>query len=361
MTFPDLSSADSLLTIDLDALAGNYATLRRQANGAEIAPVVKADAYGLGAEAVARRLWRDGARSFFVARIGEGESLRQAFGPERFATIYVLDGCPAGAAERLANAHLTPVLNSLDQIAEWRRAGSGDPVTLMLDTGLNRLGLTETDARTLAASPFGVAVVMSHLACADQPEHPMNRTQRDRFVSLAALFPAARRSLAASDGLFLGTDFAFEMARTGICLYGGGPQSVQDNRITAVATFEAPILQLRTLSVGETVGYGASFRATRPMKVAVVAAGYADGVLRAASPKAYGSLGGTSCAVLGRISMDLTVFDVTDNPAALPGVMMQIIGPDVPVDAAAAAAGTIAYELLTRIGARATRVYKGAR
>jgi len=360
-----LTTADpsaSRLTVDLDALAANYALLKAQ-GAAEVAPVVKADAYGLGIEPVARRLFAEGARRFFVARLAEGERLRRVLkGAD--TTIYVLDGCPSGAADRLKAAGLTPVLNSIEQAADWR-IGGGRSAALMLDTGLNRLGLTEEDARALAADPArlqGVEIeaVMSHLACADQPSHPMNRLQLDRFNALTALFPDARRSLAASDGLFLGEDFALDMVRTGICLYGGGPEGRPDPRIRPVVTFEAPILQRRDLNPGDAVGYGAAFTADRPMQVAVAAVGYADGVLRAAFPRAYGSLAGRRLPVVGRISMDLTLFDVTDLPDARPGAMIEIIGADVLIDDAAHAAGAIAYELLTRLGGRAQRVYKGA-
>ncbi len=360
MSPPDPSACR--LTVDLDALAANYRALKAQ-GAAEVAPVVKADAYGLGAGPVAARLWAEGARRFFVARIGEGERLRRGLNSPD-AIIHVFDGCPPGAARRLQAAGLTPVLNNLAQVEAWR-AGGGGPAALMLDTGLNRLGLPAKEAQALAADPAqltGVEIdlVMSHLACADQPSHQMNALQLDRFKALASLFPDARRSLAASDGLFLGTDFAFDLARTGICLYGGGPEGRPDPRIRPVATFEAPILQVRTLNPGDTAGYGAAFTAERSMQVAVVAAGYADGVLRAAFPRAYGCFAGRRLPVVGRISMDLTLFDVTDLPDARPGAMIEIIGANVLLDEAAKAAGTIAYELLTRLGARAERVYKGA-
>ncbi len=346
-----MSVTSPRLTIDLDALAANYRTLSVQAQGAEVAPVVKADGYGLGAAEVARRLIADGARTFFVARPSEGVSLRSALGGE--PVIYVLDGCPEGAAAALKASALTPVLNTMDQVADWGE----DDAALMIDTGLNRLGVTAGDAKALAERRF--SIVMSHLACADDPAHPMNDRQRERFGALAALFPGARRSLAASDGLFLGSDFTFDMVRTGICLYGGGPHGRPDARIKPVVTFEAPILQIRDLAPGDTVGYGACFTATEPMRVAVVAAGYADGVLRSASGRAYGSLDGQRCAGLGRISMDLTLYDVTHLPAARAGAMMQLVGPDVPVDDVARASGTIAYELLTRLGGRAERRYLG--
>ncbi len=352
-------SADACrLTVDLDALAANHAALKLEAGAAEVAPVVKADAYGLGAEAVSGRLWAEGARRFFVARLVEGERLRRQLGAARPAVIYVLDGCTEGAAARLLAADLIPVLNSAEQIGCWQAAGQR-PSTLMLDTGLHRLGLNPEEAAAFAASAPAVDLVMSHLACADQPNHPMNRQQRDRFLALAALYPTAKRSLAASDGLFLGQGFAFDMVRTGICLYGGGPEGRPDPRIRPVVTFEAPILQVRTLQPGDVAGYGAAFTAEREMQVAVAAAGYADGVLRAAFPRAYGSVAGRPAPVIGRISMDLTLFDVTGCPDAHPGAMIEIIGPNAPIDRVAHEAGTIAYELLTRLGARTPRTYLG--
>lgn len=347
------SPARSLLTVDLDALAANYATLRREAGGAEVAPVVKADGYGLGAVEVSRRLLAEGASSFFVARVDEGVALRVALGGG--PAIHVLDGCPEGAEGALAAHALTPVLNSPEQVERW---GARGEAALMIDSGLNRLGVTHAEAEALAGRPF--TLVMSHLACADTPYAAMNRRQLETFLASAALFPEARRSLAASDGLFIAPGFALDLVRTGICLFGGGPEGRPDARIRQVATFEAPILQVRTLKPGDTVGYGAAFTATRTTQAAVVAAGYADGILRASFPKAYASLAGKRCAMIGRVSMDLTVFDVTDIPEAAPGAMIEFVGPNVPVDTAAAFAGTIAYELLTRLGARSERRYLGA-
>ena len=346
----------SRLTIDLDALAANYDTLAGVAGAAEVAPVVKADGYGLGAAAVSRRLMAEGAKRFFVARIAEGVVLRDALGPQPI--IHVLDGCPRGAAAILKGSVLTPVLNTADQVAEWRAAGGG-PAALMIDTGLNRLGVSEAEAPALAGPD--IALVMSHLACADTPDHPMNREQRLRFEAAARHFPHARRSLAASDGLFLGPAFAFDVVRTGICLYGGGPEGRPDPRIRPVATFEAPILQIRDVPAGGSVGYGAAYTADRPRRAAIVAAGYADGLFRSAAPKGWGALAGQRCEMLGRLSMDLTVFDVTDLPDAAAGAMIELVGAHVPVDEAATAAGTIAYEVLTRLGARAERHYLGTR
>lgn len=348
-----MTEVEAHLKIDLDALAANHALLRRLAGGAEVAPVVKADAYGLGMEPVARRLRAEGARSFFVARVAEGEALRRTLGGE--PVIYVLDGCPPGAGARLAAAALTPVLNSIDQVSEW----AGRPAALHVDTGLNRLGVTVAEAGVLAASASGIELVMSHLSCADIPGHPMNAEQRTAFAALRPLFPAARASLANSGGLFLGDGYLFDMARPGITLYGGGPFEASDPRIQPVVTLEARILQVRETPAGAPIGYGAAFTTTRATRIAIVAAGHADGVLRASCPDGFVWFAGARRAVLGRISMDLIAIDVTDCAAAQPGELVQLLGPDALLDNVAAAAGTISYEILTRLSGRANRIWKG--
>lgn len=345
----------ALLTIDLDALARNYAVLRATA-GVEAAPAVKADGYGLGAVAVTRRLLAEDASAFYIARLTEGEALRPALG--RSPTLYLLDGATPGSIDRILAAGLTPVINSLEQAAYWRAEGGGRPVVLHVDTGMNRLGVTVAEARTLAGWD-AVELVISHLACSGQPDHPLNAAQLAAFREARALFPAARASLAASGGIFLGPDYAFDQVRPGISLYGGGPRDIADSRIAPVATLEAPILQLRDVPAGESVGYGGAFTAGRATRVAIIAAGYADGVLRASHPKGQVWFDGARRPILGRISMDLTAVDVTDCDAAKPGAMIEIIGPNLLVDDAAAAAGTTAYELLTRLSPRAERRYLG--
>ena len=360
---PDPSEAR--LTVDLDALAANHAFLKSQAGAAEVAPVVKADAYGLGLAPVARRLWAEGARTFFVARLAEGERLREALSPEA-PTIYVLDGCPPGAAERLAAADLVPVLNSLPQLEAWATAASRRrlPAALHVDTGMNRLGLRPEEVAALVAAPdrlggLDVGLVMSHLACAEVPEHPLNRAQLEAFRKAAAHFPHARKSLANSAGIFLGEDYRFDMVRPGISLYGGGPLGRPDSRLRAVATLEAPILQVCAVGSGETVGYGAAYTAETPGRIAVLAAGYADGVLRSQSPGGYGWTGGMSHPFRGRISMDLIAMDLSGRPDAKAGDLVELLGADALLDEQAAAGGTVAYELLVRIGARARRTYVG--
>ncbi len=359
---------EARLYVDLDALAANYRLIAGLAGGAETAPVVKADAYGAGLAPVARRLWAQGARAFFVSRVGEGVALRAALGPVRPATVWVFDGCPPGAAPALAKAGLTPVLNSFTQIDDWGlhgvSLGRRLSAALHIDTGMNRLGLRPEEARALAVAPdrlrpLELELLVSHLACGGQDGHPMNADQLARFTEICALYPGVPRSLAASGGVFLGSDYHLDQVRPGISLYGGGPFASPDPRLSTVATLIAPILQVRQVVPGETIGYGADFTATQPMRIAIVAAGYADGVLRSASPGAYGKLDGLACPLVGRISMDLIALDVTDRPYAQPGADIELIGRNVPLDEVARRAGTISYEVLTRIGARVGRVYSG--
>jgi alanine racemase len=338
------------LTIDLDALAHNHAVLRAQA-GVEVAPVVKADGYGLGAQQVAARLWAEGARTFYVARLSEGEALRTLL-PD--AAIYVFDGYVEGA--RLGAARLVPVLNSAEQVAAWRAERPSLPAALHIDTGMNRLGVRPEEAEALAALPF--ELVVSHLACATTPDHPMNAAQAARFAEVRALFPDVRASFANSAGVFLGADFRCDQVRPGVSLYGSGPFEVPHPDIRTVATLEAPILQVRHVPAGESVGYGSAFVAEQPMQIATVAAGYADGIPRAAYPRGMAFVAGEKRRLLGRVSMDLIAVDVTGlNTKA--GEMVELLGPDILLDDAATAAGTTAYELLTRLGRRAERVYRG--
>ena len=356
----------SRLTIDLDALAANYAALAREAAGAEVAPVVKADGYGLGAAAVAGRLHAEGARSFYVARLDEGEALRAAFG-DRPAVIYVLDGAAPGSGPRLKAAQLVPVLNSPAQVEEWSasaRAGPPLPAAIHIDTGMNRLGLSVGEAQALSQASdrlagLSVDLVVSHLACADDPGHSLNARQQSAFAQARQLFPDARASFANSAGIFLGEDYRFDQVRPGIGLYGGGPRGLPDPRLRTVATYEAPILQVRAAAAGETVGYGATFAIERAMRIAILAAGYADGMLRSGSGRGFAAVRGKRCRFLGRVSMDLIAIDVSGVDIA-PGEYAQLLGPDVPIDEAAQNAGAIAYELLVRLGPRAERRYIGA-
>ena len=350
-----MPSSEARLTIDLDALAANFANLRQLAGGAEVAPVVKADGYGLGVAQVARRLRAEGSTSFFVARVSEGEILRRVLGAG--PVIYVLDGCPPGAATRLEAADLIPVLNSAEQIAEWRAYGARTPIALHIDTGLNRLGVGRHEFS--ARHGLEVGLVISHLSCASEPDDPANARERGAFAEVRALFPNARASLANSAGVCLGADYRYELVRPGIALYGGGPCGRPDPRFVPVATLEAPILQVREVAAGERIGYGGAFTAPQAMRIAIVAAGYADGVLRAQSPGGYGWLDGRPRALLGRVSMDLIAIDVSEDAAPRPGDLVELLGANVTLDNVAAAAGTISYEILTRLSTRAERRYLG--
>ena len=329
--------------------------------------MVKADAYGLGVGPVARRLWAEGARSFFVARLDEGEVLRDELGEARPARILVLDGAPAGGAGRLAAAGLTPILNSFTQIEEaaaFARGRGGLEAVLHIDTGMNRLGLRPEEAKALASASdrldgLEITWVMSHLACAGEPDHPLNAVQLGRFSEAAALFPRARRSLANSAGIFLGDDYRFDMVRPGIGLYGGGPLHKADPRFRAVARLEAPILQVRTVPPGESLGYGATFTATRPTRIALVGAGYADGVPWSGSGRSFAWFEGERRPMLGRVSMDLIAIEVEGCEGARPGAMVELLGENARLDDVAVASGAPPYELLVRLNRRAERVYLG--
>jgi alanine racemase len=356
--------AAARLTLDLDALAHNHAVLRAATAGAEVAPVLKSDAYGLGAGPVGRRLWSEGARSFFVARLTEGEALRAALGPERPATVYVLDGMTEGAAPRFAAAALTPVLNSLPQIGAAQAAASDGPlsVALNIDTGMSRQGLTLDEARAAIQSTdrlrgLDIGLVMSHLGSAAEPENPRNARQLSKFLEAKTLFPKARASLSASAGIFLGPDYRFDLVRSGVSLFGGGPRETPDERLKAVATLTAPILDIRTLRPGDVLGYGESVRIDASTRVAVVAAGYTDGIIRAAKGADHAWFAGAPRRLL-IVNMDILVIEIGDAEAAL-GDPVELLGPNAPLDALAAAGGTVAHEILVRLSRRAERVYLG--
>jgi alanine racemase len=354
------------LTLDLDALAHNHAVLRAEASGAEVAPVLKSDAYGLGAGPVGRRLWAEGARSFFVARLSEGEALRAALTPDRPATIYVLDGMTDGSEGRLAAASLTPVLSSLSQIALATAQATRDarplPVALNIDTGMSRQGLTAGETRAVVQSldrlrGLEVSLLMSHLGSASEAENPRNRRQLSRFLDAISLVPGARASLSASAGIFLGADYRFDLVRPGISLFGGGPLERPDTRLRAVATLTAPILDVRNLRSGDVVGYGESVRIATPTRVAVIGAGYTDGVIRAARGAAHAWFAGALRRIL-IINMDILVIELGEAEADM-GEFVELLGPNALLDDLAAAGGTVAHEILVGLSRRAERLYLG--
>jgi len=364
------ASAGAVLTIDLAAIRANYLRLRDElAPGAGCAAVVKADAYGLGAARVGPALARAGAETFFVAQLAEAVALREALrcvAPE--AEIFVLNGAGAGPASDFRAYRLTPVLNSLGEIDAWRdesaRAGRKLPAALHIDTGMSRLGLPPAELATLAEETWrleGIAprLTMSHLACADLPRHPMNAEQRDSYAAARARLPALPGSLANSSGIFLGPDYHCDLVRPGVALYGANPTPHKPNPMQQVVRLQGKILQVREIDAPQTVGYGATHRAAGPSRIATVAAGYADGYLRSLSNRGRAWVGGHSVPVVGRVSMDLITLDVTavSPEASRPGVMVDLIGREMPVDDVAEAAGTIAYEILTALGGRYRRVY----
>ena len=342
----------AVLSVDLSALARNFHTLQAL-TGAPVHPVVKADSYGLGANACATRLMAEGARTFFVARAAEGAALRTTLGSE--AVIYVLDGCHDGAAAQLKAADLRPVLNQPRQLRAWREAGGG-ACGLQIDTGMNRLGFRPEDAPEAFDD---LTLVMSHLACADEPGQPMNRRQREAFAAAAERYPGVIRSFANSGGCFLGRDYAFDAVRPGICLYGGGPEGRPDARIAAVATLSAEVLQVRDVPVGESVGYGASWVAQRPSRIGTVSCGYADGYPRTAPSGTSVVIHGQRVPLAGRVSMDMLAVDLTDLPQAQLGDAVELWGAQMPIDELAQACGTIGYELLTKVTGRVPRRYIG--
>jgi len=354
------------LTVRLDAIADNYRSFRRLAGPAAVGAVVKADAYGLGAAKVAPALAQAGCDSFFVARLEEGVTLR-ALLPE--ARIFVLDGAPPDAVPALLSHALTPVLNSLADIASWGAAASAARTSLdavlHIDTGMNRLGLAADELAILSAehasrlAGLSLSLVMSHLACSDDPGAAMNGEQLSRFRTALAMLPPAPASLAASGGVLLGKDYHFDMVRPGIGLYGGNPQPGGENPMKPAAVLTGRVLGLRRIDMGESVGYAATFRAKRPSMLATVALGYADGIPRAASNRGAAAIGGARVPFAGRVSMDLVCLDITDLPfEPKSGDMVQFLGDTITVDDAAAAAGTSAYEILTRLGQRLPRHYR---
>jgi alanine racemase len=352
------------LTIDLDALAHNLGVLAQFAPGAEVAAVIKADGYGLGAGRVARRLQAEGTRTFFVARLSEGELLRAELG-ERIADILVLDGLAAGTGARFAASQLRPVVSTVPQAhaaLALQAAGGLGPVALQVDTGMNRQGLSTAEARALTAGPsrgsqLEVDLLISHLGSATDPAEARNPAQLAQFRVARALFPEARASLAASAGAFLGADYRYDLIRAGISLFGGGPEECPDPRLRAVATLEAPVLDIRTLEPGDRLGYGATYTAPGAMRIAIVAAGYADGLIRAAMGKAHAFAAGAPRPLLV-INMDLAAIEIGDARLTV-GDPVELLGPNARLDDLAQAAGTVAHEVLVRLSSRAERVYLG--
>ena len=347
----NLLMATGTLTIDLDALVQNWRSLAALSD-AEPGAVVKADGYGLGARKVALALARAGARRFFVAVAEEGAAIRETLGPG--VEINVMSGHMKGDTDMIGDLALTPMINSVDQLLRHVEALPGTAFGIQLDTGMNRLGMEPAEWAAVAdiAIAQNPTLIMSHLACADEPTHDMNRHQLALFHDLTDGLDIPR-SLSATGGILLGRDYHFDVIRPGIGLYGGAPFDLA----TPVVRLSLPVIQIRDLEPGETVGYGNTWQAEQPTRVATVSGGYADGILRAISHKASLHHGDEACPILGRVSMDLIGVDIThlrEVPDAL-----DLLGPHQGVDALAARAGTIGYEILTSLGARYARRYIG--
>jgi alanine racemase len=362
--------ATGVLIVGLGAIRRNYRTLCALAPSAETVAVLKADAYGTGASQVLPALEKEGCRTFFTATLTEAQNLRTL---AAHAAIYVLDGLLPGTAPLFAEIDARPVLSSLSEIMEWASfsaaAGKRLPAAIHIDTGMARLGLPAEDTRALAKTPdllarIGLSLIMSHLACADEPAHPKNEAQRARFEELSALFPGIPRSLANSGGIFLGNGFHFDLTRPGIALYGGRPSTSGTNPMEPVLWLFGRIAQVTWAEGGETVGYGAVQTLKRRTKIATVTAGYADGFFRGVSASDMkagppGFIGEHRLPLLGRVSMDLITFGATDVPdeAVSRGGWIELLGGRVTIDDFAAFAGTIGYEVLTSLGHRYHRVY----
>jgi alanine racemase len=343
------------LSIDLEALLHNYIFLKSRLANSVITPVVKADAYGLGAQHLAPALWMAGARCYYVACLDEGLKLRKVL--PAVAEIRILHGVLPGTAATLRQNDLRPVINSVEQLTDWsRETGLKDPVVLHVDTGMNRLGLPPEHIADLASAWPGLHVdmLMSHLACADVPDHPMNARQLEAFLALKPLFPRARTSFANSAGIFLGPDFQGDEVRPGISLLGGGPTGIPHPELKQVASLHAPVIQVRTLKPGQSIGYGATYLATKEHEVAILHLGYADGIMRRFEAMGTVRLREADCRCLGRISMDLMAVDVS-GLGVQPGDAAQILGPQRPVDVIANWCDTHAHDVLTRLGGRADR------
>ncbi|MGN6116486.1 MAG: alanine racemase [Nitrobacter sp.] len=366
------ATATGVLTVDLDALVANWRKLEKTTVPAECAGVVKADAYGCGTEPVVRALAYAGCKTFFVATLDEARAARAATSS---ADIYVLDSFFQNCGDAFAEINCRPVIGDLNELAEWdvfcRRTGWVGGAAVHIDTGMNRLGLTVTEAQGIIprinAGDHGITLVMSHLACAEALNHPLNAKQVAAFRDIAGEFSGVPASLSNSSGIYLGPQFQFDLVRPGAALYGVNPTPEADNPMQPVVELKARIVQTRIIDKGESVGYGATWTARRPTRLAIVSAGYADGYFRAAGSNdgtrgAEVVVAGARCPIAGRISMDLMAVDVTDLPpkSVRRGQWVTLIGEGITVDEIAHHFGTIGYEVLTSLGSRYKRVYKGA-
>ncbi len=356
MTRTEPAGALAVLEVNLGAICANYRALCARHVG-PVAAVLKADAYGLGAAQVAPALFAVGCRHFFVALLDEALTLRPLVPG---AMLAVLNGMVPGTEDIYFNEAIDPVLGSLAELQRW---GGRGPAILHVDTGMARLGLDREELQRLAADPgllFGLTprYVMTHLVAAEDPADRANAEQRGRFAAVRSMLPLWPTSFANSSGIFLGPDFASDLARPGAALYGLNPTPGQPNPMQTAVRLTARVLQVRDLSVGESVGYNATWCAARPSRIAAIGVGYADGWARALSSRGHAIFDGTRVPLVGRVSMDISTFDATDLPGLVAGSWLELIGPSHPPDAVALEAGTNGYEILTSLGRRYARIYR---
>lgn len=362
------TNAGALLTIDLDAICDNWRTLKGHLAQASCAAVVKADAYGLGALKVAPALYKSGCRHFFVAHVDEAIELRPALPLD--ANVYVLHGFPPGAQVEFVEHGLIPVLNSLSQIAAWRKLvveqDRSLPAVLQVDTGMARLGLSAEELAQVAEDAdflrgVDLHFIMSHLVSAEAQGDPINRLQLKRFRAALRHFPQTRASLANSSGIFLGDDYHFDLVRPGAALYGVAPVPGQKSPLRPVIRLQGKVIQTRTIDSGCGVGYGHTWCAPKRSRIATIAVGYADGYLRSLSNRGDVHFDGNRLPLIGNVSMDIIIVDVSDleEGAVQEGSLIDIMSPGNGIDKIAGHAGTIGYEILTSLGKRYARSYIG--
>lgn len=344
-------TAGAILTIDLKAIQSNYHRLRDELGGRDCAAVVKANAYGLGIEPVARALWDAGARTFFVALPDEGVELRHVL-PD--ADIHILGGLFHGAADVHTEYNLVPVLNTLEQVEIWNNRGHCD---IQVDTGMTRLGIAMADIEQIPQD-LNTDVLMTHFACADLPDHPLNQQQIEAFTHATRTIAHKRASLANSSGVFLGNEAHFDLGRPGCSIYGINPTPHLPNPMKNPVRLQGRIVQIHQIDTHRAVGYGATYKLHPGQKLATIAVGYADGYLRSLSSKGMVYIGDKAAPVVGRVSMDATTVDVTDIDC-VEGDFVDVIGDHNPPDDLAERAGTIGYEILTGLSKRYKRIYKG--
>jgi alanine racemase len=354
------SLAASRLTIRLGALKRNYGKVCDLAADSVVGAAVKANGYGLGAVPVANALWNAGCRDFFVAYAAEGVEVRNAL-PQ--ANIYVFNGAMPGTTDVLVAHDLMPLIVSLEQLEIWsaqaRRLNQKLDVGLHFDSGMARTGIVHAEADYLFSNPqlldrLQLRHVMSHMASADDLTSSQPEAQLETFKTQRNMFPDVPASLSNSAGVFRGSEFHFDLVRPGIALYGGSPIDGQPNPMEQTVVLESPIVQFKDVMRGDQVGYGATYEVAKPERHATLTVGYADGYLRSKSNSGHVWIGGHLCPVVGRVSMDLTIVNITEVPDELIylGAPVEMIGDNRPIDEVAAAAGTIANELLTELGSR---------